>query len=103
MNSQWMLKWPNSFQKGLKRSVSDHCPILLEVKVRDWGPKPFRSINAWHTHPSFKEFVCNKWQSYRVLGWGSYVLKENFKLLKNDLKLWNKQTFGVLEDNIEKH
>ncbi|KAL8507619.1 hypothetical protein ACS0TY_018234 [Phlomoides rotata] len=85
-----MTKWPSSHQKGLRRTVSDHCPIILGVKVRDWGPKPFRCINAWFSHPNFKQFVSNKWVTYRVEGWGSFIVKEKLKLLKADLKEWNR-------------
>lgn len=46
-NNHWVVRWLNSFQKGFSRSISDHCPIMLEIKVTDWGPKPFRSFNAW--------------------------------------------------------
>lgn len=57
INNRWLSQSPNSSQLGLPRSLSDHCPILLEEKSRDWGPKPFRWINAWINHPGFIEFV----------------------------------------------
>lgn len=102
INNTWIARWPNSNQKGLHRTLSDHVPIVLEIKVRDWGPKPFRSLNAWLLHPEFKDFVCNKWGSYNITGWGAFVVKEKFKLLKGDLKIWNQQVFGVMESKIEK-
>lgn len=103
VNNAWIQRWPNSRLKGLDRSISDHCPILMEIKSVDWGPKPFRSINAWLSHPSFKDFVTNRWQQYEVQGWGSFVIKEKFKLLKVDLKEWNEQVFGVIERNINSY
>ncbi|KAL8557528.1 hypothetical protein ACS0TY_004824 [Phlomoides rotata] len=45
ISSSWLNLWPYSFQRGLKRSISDHCPIILEDIGKDWGPKPFRGIN----------------------------------------------------------
>lgn len=93
VNNEWLLRWPNSQQIGLRRSISDHCPLKLEIKVKDWGPKPFRSLNAW--------LVKEKWQSYNIQGWGSYVVKEKFKLLKGDLEIWNQQVFGKMEQDIE--
>ncbi|KAL8495410.1 hypothetical protein ACS0TY_019521 [Phlomoides rotata] len=83
--------------------VINHYPLILEIKVRDWGPKPFRSIDAWLAHPEFKNFVNEKWSDYQVEGWGGYVVKEKFKKLKTDLKIWNKSVFGRLDDNIEKN
>lgn len=35
VNNSWLSKWPHSFQKGLPRSVSDHCPLTLEIKFID--------------------------------------------------------------------
>lgn len=31
---------------ALPRGVSDHCPLLLMEDLRNWGPKPFKFINA---------------------------------------------------------
>lgn len=102
LNSNWIDRWPNSTQRGLRRTVFDHCPIFLEIKARDWGLKPFRYFNMWSTHPDFKDFVCRKWDSYRINGWGSFIIKEKLKLLKEDLKKWNAEIFGKVENNIEK-
>ncbi|GKV03045.1 hypothetical protein SLEP1_g15411 [Rubroshorea leprosula] len=44
-------------QHGLKRTVSDHCPIVVKTSVADWGPKPFRVLDAWQQHPQFKKVV----------------------------------------------
>ncbi|KAL8534281.1 hypothetical protein ACS0TY_010331 [Phlomoides rotata] len=35
INNNWISKWHNLSQFGLQRSLSDHCPILLEIKVKD--------------------------------------------------------------------
>ncbi|KAL8477512.1 hypothetical protein ACS0TY_029705 [Phlomoides rotata] len=68
INNNWLNSWTNSYQKGLRRSLSDHCPIMLEIKVKDWGPKPFRFLTAWLKFPGFKDFVIAKWRSYDITG-----------------------------------
>lgn len=68
VNNEWLDRWPNTFQKGLSRSVSDHCPVSLETKFIDWGPKPFRFVDAWTSHPNFKEFVESTWMNIGVTG-----------------------------------
>lgn len=35
INDGWLTKWLNSTQRGLRRSILDHCPLLLEIKVKD--------------------------------------------------------------------
>lgn len=42
---------------GLPRSISDHCSLLLMEDDRNWGPRPFRFLNAWTLHPKFLELV----------------------------------------------
>ncbi|KAL8485331.1 hypothetical protein ACS0TY_027579 [Phlomoides rotata] len=90
INEDWMLRWLISYQRGLRRSLSDHCPNILDINDKYWGPKPFRFINAWSSHEGFKEFITGRWSSYDIKGWGGFVLKEKFKRLKEDLKVWNR-------------
>lgn len=56
----------------------------------DWGPKPFWFINAWMEHLE------------KLVGWTGFVVKEKLKKLKEDLKEWNQNVFGIVEANIEK-
>ena len=49
--------------------------------------------------PNFKLMVKSKWDSYHVQGDNMSVLKDKLKLLKADLKVWNRNTFGCLETN----
>ncbi|CAJ2628008.1 unnamed protein product [Trifolium pratense] len=84
------------------RDISDHCPVWLLCSSCDWGPKPFRVVNAWLEHPDFKKFVESSWKSFNVGGKKAYVLKEKLKLLKESLKKWNKDVFGILDLNIDK-
>ncbi|KAL7176644.1 hypothetical protein ACSBR2_030063 [Camellia fascicularis] len=55
-------------QWGLPRSISDHCPILLMKDQKDWGPKPFRFINAWTLHPKFNAEVKKPWEEIQIVG-----------------------------------
>jgi hypothetical protein len=59
-------------------------------------------INAWFDHPDFVPFVETCWKGFVVSGKKAFVLKEKFRLLKERLKLWNKEVFGFLDLNIEK-
>ncbi|XP_057789837.1 uncharacterized protein LOC131006698 [Salvia miltiorrhiza] len=86
VNNCWLDSWPSTVERCLQRSVSDHCPILLSTKIVDWGPKPFRFINAWTTHPEFNQLIQ----------------KEKLKALKVALKEWNKSTFGLIDNEIKR-
>lgn len=57
ISGAWLSCWPESSQLVLDRDFSDHCPLLLRCVIRDWGPKPFRTLNCWMQDPRFKGFV----------------------------------------------
>ncbi|KAL8508515.1 hypothetical protein ACS0TY_018949 [Phlomoides rotata] len=75
--------------------------LSMENACKDWGPRPFRFINAWVKHPNFKEFFESKWYSYQVNGWAVYRLKEKLKSLRSDLEVWNKEREIELWDRID--
>lgn len=100
VNNEWISMWPNSVQKGLPRSISDHCPLILETKLVDWGPKPFRFVNVWLANPDFKELVSKTWEDNQIPGWGGFVVKEKLKALKESLKQWNNSVFGSIDKKI---
>ncbi|CAJ2637088.1 unnamed protein product [Trifolium pratense] len=85
-----------------ERDISDHCPIWLSVASHNWGPKPFRVINGWLEHPEFFSFVEKSWKGFIVQGSKAFVLKEKFRLLKDCLRKWNIEVFGLLDLNIDK-
>jgi hypothetical protein len=82
LSEGWIQNWPHSSQWGLSRGLSDHCPLLLKNGDINWGPKPFRFLNAWKYQDGFDDFVKNSWCSFSVRGWGGYVLKEKLSCLK---------------------
>lgn len=57
VNENWLTLWQGTYLRGIKRSISNHCPILLNTSDADWGPNPFRFIDAWLTHPDFMQVV----------------------------------------------
>ncbi|XP_028098101.1 uncharacterized protein LOC114297823 [Camellia sinensis] len=79
---------------GLPRLISDHCPLLVMEDDRDWGPKPFRFVNAWCLHPSCAPLVDKSWKETVVHGWAGYILLKKLKALKQNLRIWNKEVYG---------
>jgi len=86
-----------SKQYVLQREVSDHYALVVKSVEKDWGPKPFRTIDAWLLERGFSRMVKDKWQSYSVQGNVITKLKEKLKLHKYDLKSWNMEVFGNLD------
>jgi hypothetical protein len=84
------------------RDIFDHCPIWLMSTNLNWGPKPFKLNNCWLEHPEFFTFVKNTWENMNVQGKNAFVIKEKLKKLKDALKAWNRDVFGILDLNIDK-
>ena len=86
---------------GLPRSMSDHCPLLLMEDDRNWGPRPFRFLNAWTLHPKFLELVRRSWSQNEIEGWAGYRFRRKLYALKEDLKLWNTEIFGNVDNQLK--
>ncbi|RVW46613.1 Transposon TX1 uncharacterized 149 kDa protein [Vitis vinifera] len=93
--------WDNMFngvvQGILPRPVSDHFPILLEGGGLKRGPSPFRFENMWLEEKGFKDKMKMWWGSLNFTGSSSYILDAKLRALKNILKIWNKEEFGLVE------
>ncbi|XP_028090751.1 uncharacterized protein LOC114290933 [Camellia sinensis] len=100
LDSRWLEKF--SFKQwGLPRTISNHCPILLKEDDRDWGPKPFRFLNPWLSHPSFLPEVQQIWGNSHVSGWAGFKLLSKLRILKSHLKVWNKEVFGNIDSQLK--
>jgi len=97
VTEEWMQTWPMSKQYVQRREVSDHCALVVKSMIKDWGPKPFRTIDAWSLDKGFAGFVKENWSLYAAYGNAITVVKEKLKKLKGDLKLWNRDVFGNIE------
>ncbi|GAU51064.1 hypothetical protein TSUD_300060 [Trifolium subterraneum] len=96
-SEEWVERWPDCTVWGLDRSLSDHCSIMLNNKVADWGPKPFRMLKCWRDIEGYQDFVKEKWKEFNVEGWGGYVIKEKFKNIKKE---WHKNHCSNLVEKI---
>jgi hypothetical protein len=54
----------------------------------------FKFENMWLKSKGFVEQVKLWWMSYEFHGLPSYVLTNNLKALKANLKKWNEEVFG---------
>jgi len=59
------------------REVSNHCALVVKSMDKDWGPKPFRTIDAWLSEKGFMEMVKGRWSSYSVQGSGFMKVKKS--------------------------
>ncbi|KAK5842944.1 hypothetical protein PVK06_005367 [Gossypium arboreum] len=84
-------------QLRLKRSVSDHIPILLADVEIDWGPRPFKFINEWFKKKECAGLIEKEWSNMGSL---NGQLTRKLRKLKGVLKKWNRDNCNVLENRI---
>ncbi|XP_028116964.1 uncharacterized protein LOC114314700 [Camellia sinensis] len=68
---------------------------------RNWGPRPFKFLNAWTLHPSFLLVMQKSWLDSQVQGWAGYRVKMKLCSFKAELKKWNSEVFGCVEDQLK--
>ena len=61
------------------------------------GPSPFRFENMWLEEEGFKDQMKMWWGSLNFNGTSSFVLDTKLRALKDILKTWNKEVFGLIE------
>lgn len=89
LSEKWCERWPNCIQVAHQRGLSDHVPLFLHVDESNWGPRPLRMLKCWSDYPGYVEFVRDRWNSFSIQGWGSFVLKQKLKMIKDCLKEWH--------------
>ncbi|GKV51288.1 hypothetical protein SLEP1_g57956 [Rubroshorea leprosula] len=90
--------WYRSESDGSSMSRLDRVLMTEEMfTMVDWGPKPFRVLDAWQQHPDLKKTVEDKWNELEVDGFVGYRCKQKLKLLKVFVKGWNQEVFGDME------
>ncbi|GAU27978.1 hypothetical protein TSUD_373730 [Trifolium subterraneum] len=101
LSDAWINSFPNCVEEALPRGLSDHCPIFLYMDEQNWGTKPLRMLKCWADIPSYDVFVREKWQSFQVLGWSGFILKEKLKMIKVALKFWHVNHTSNIDSKIQ--
>ena len=92
----WEEHFENVSQRVLPRVLSNHCPLLLEASVVQRGRSAFKFENMWLKAEVFVDKVKQWWDGYNFAGSPSFILAQKLKVLKVDLKKWNREEFGDL-------
>jgi len=86
----WLVQFQN-----LNARCREKLAIILNTEAEDSGPKPFRSLNCWLTHPGFKKLVQTEWHNLQM---GS--TDQKLTALKTPIKEWKKNVFGDIEEKL---
>ncbi|KAL7254764.1 hypothetical protein ACSBR1_008995 [Camellia fascicularis] len=70
LSPEWLIHFKMKLW-GLPRLISDQCLLLMMEDERDWGPKPFKFINAWTLHPNFSHLFISCWENTTITSWAA--------------------------------
>lgn len=94
-NHRWHSTATDPLLSHLPKHSSDHCPLLLSHNQRPFSViVPFKFEAMWLQHPDFLSLVADNWNS-GMEGNSQFVLAQKLKSLKQILKVWNKNVFGI--------
>ncbi|KAG6717072.1 hypothetical protein I3842_04G079200 [Carya illinoinensis] len=94
ISPEWEIHFPEVWQKRLSRLCSDHWPIMLDCGGIQRRRQHFKFENMWLKSEGFVDRVGQWWSLYQIQGTPSFIFAGKLKTLKQDLKLWNLQSFG---------
>lgn len=101
-NDDWLSFWDTSSCCTLSRSRFDHFPLLLTLtKGVTTYPSHFKFLKMWTNHEDCRNLVSEVW-SRPVTGCPMSILSQKLKLLKQELKSWNKVVLGDVNLNVDK-
>lgn len=91
--------WKVGGQVTENKDLSNH--FLIKGNFKNWVPKPFNLFNCWINHEEFMSFVENIWKIVNVEGKTAFMLKDKLKVLRENLRRWNKEIFGHLNLKVD--
>ncbi|XP_016452661.2 uncharacterized protein LOC107777184 [Nicotiana tabacum] len=99
-NVEFQQTFPGIEVQHLSKTGSDHSPMYLKCDI-ETPPikKPFKFLNFWVEHATFKDVVKENW--FADFSANPYILfNHKLKKLKKALSLWSKATFGDIFQKI---
>ncbi|XP_070025375.1 uncharacterized protein [Nicotiana sylvestris] len=99
-NSQFQQTFPGIEVQHLAKTGSDHSPMYLKCDT-ETPPikKPFKFLNFWVEHDTFKDVVRENWTADFSAN-PFTIHNHKLKKLKKALLLWSKATFGNIFQKI---
>jgi exonuclease III len=61
ISTEWTQKFPNTIQKALPNTSSDHCPIMCTSTIKFPCANIFRIENNWLNQQDFTQLVNEMW------------------------------------------
>lgn len=64
-------------------------------------PSQFNFMQIWSIHDDYKDILAKTWET-NVVSCPMFILdKKKLKLLKSNMKIWNKKSFGNINERVK--
>jgi len=98
------LKWESTFQASeaffLPLEVSDHSPLVVRIADPPSRRTPFKFFDFWADHLELLPLVARVWD-VRVYGSSMFQLCKKLKILKVELRKFNREHFSRLPTRVK--
>jgi len=103
-NQSWLDLCNTMSYSTLTKLKSDHFPLLFEFQYSDCSfSSQFKFMKMWSLKDDCRTLIANSWSNV-VTSCPMFVQNKKLKILKNNLKVWNKENFGnvhLMVKNVE--
>lgn len=99
ISNDWNTKFPNSIQRAIPNSSSDHCPLTLTANTGFKRSKFFRFENFWLRLPALQEIVTASWTATPTAQTPTQ-LHHKFTNLQQQIKRWANEQIGTIKKQI---
>lgn len=98
----WFLKFPGTIDHYLQSTLSDHCPLLINLSGFEPPPRKriFRFKKMWLSDECCDETVEASWSSYSH-GYSDNDILKRVVTCDRDLAWWKRNIFGNVRKELE--
>ncbi|KAK8685475.1 hypothetical protein V6N13_041476 [Hibiscus sabdariffa] len=97
----WIEKFQGLEQFILQHGISDHALVRLTSGIVDWGSKLFHFLDFWLEKKGYGKLMELEWRRISEASDSSFSILDKLRLLKAFLKVWNRESFGTFDLQIE--
>jgi hypothetical protein len=98
---EWENIFPDSVLQSSASNVSDHCPLILGLKLQTKGKRRFHFESFWAKVPGFLEVVQPNWEAHVQSTSAVERLFLKLQRLSKDLQKWGQRKVGNIKLHIE--
>ena len=86
--NKFLTLFPSVSVTAAQWETSDHCLIILQTSISDFGKPPFRFFNSWMKRDGFEQIIKDSWERFNGYGNPDAYLAAKLRYLKNEIKKW---------------